>query len=165
MHTEVTNLPNLSGFLRFGRNLPVVRFADRFNDIPSTSAAFVERTAPPIRLVSATKLIKLARAESKVREAIEQEQRQGTAPTQPPPSADAGDAPAAAPQPDLFSSDGTPPIADELEVDDILNAPVGEMPTTPRRIWEVLAARQGDIKSELVQHGRADGPREPARPA
>jgi len=165
MHTEVTNLPNLSGFLRFGRNLPVVRFDDRFNDIPSTSAAFVERTAPPIRLASATKLIKLARAESKVREAIEQEQRQGAAPTPPPSPADAGDPPPPAPQPDLFSAEAAPPMAEEVEVDDILNAPMGEMPAPPRRVWEVLAARQGDIKSELVQHGRADGPREPARPA
>src|SRR3546814_8910499 len=32
MHTEVTNLPNLSGYLRFGRDLPVVRFADKYND-------------------------------------------------------------------------------------------------------------------------------------
>ena len=42
MHTEVTNLPNLSGFLRFGLNLPVVRFADRYNDVPSIANAFVE---------------------------------------------------------------------------------------------------------------------------
>ena len=50
MHTEVTNLPNLAGFLRFGRNLPVVRFQDRFNEAPSGGQAFHERTAPPIRL-------------------------------------------------------------------------------------------------------------------
>jgi type IV conjugative transfer system coupling protein TraD len=31
MHTEVTNLPNLCGYLRFGRNLPVVRFEDSYN--------------------------------------------------------------------------------------------------------------------------------------
>ena len=34
MHTEVTNLPNLQGFLRFGRNLPVVRFQDSYNRAP-----------------------------------------------------------------------------------------------------------------------------------
>jgi type IV conjugative transfer system coupling protein TraD len=53
MHTEVTNLPNLAGFLRFGRNLPVVHFHDRFNRVPSIAAAFEERTTPPIRLVIA----------------------------------------------------------------------------------------------------------------
>lgn len=51
MHTEVTNLPNLVGYLRFGRNLPVVRFEDRYNTVPSASIAFKERTVPPVRLV------------------------------------------------------------------------------------------------------------------
>src|SRR3546814_11755041 len=35
MHTEVTKLPNLSGSLRFVRDLPVVRFADQYHDVPS----------------------------------------------------------------------------------------------------------------------------------
>jgi type IV conjugative transfer system coupling protein TraD len=52
MHTEMTNLPNLSGYLRFGRNLPVVRFADRFNDLPGVAPAFVERERSPERLLS-----------------------------------------------------------------------------------------------------------------
>lgn len=50
MHTEVTNLPNLAGYLRFGRSLPVVRFEDSFNKVASVSAAFEERVAPAIRL-------------------------------------------------------------------------------------------------------------------
>src|SRR3546814_19694476 len=45
--TEVTNLPNLSGYLRFGRDLPVVRFADKYNDVPSIVEAFAERSRPP----------------------------------------------------------------------------------------------------------------------
>ncbi|BBC99588.1 MULTISPECIES: type IV secretion system DNA-binding domain-containing protein [Sphingomonadaceae] len=49
MHTEVTNLPNLSGFLRFGRNLPVVHFRDRYNGLPTIEPAFVERTEPARR--------------------------------------------------------------------------------------------------------------------
>lgn len=49
MHTEVTNLPNLSGYLRFGRDLPVVRFADKYHDIPSICDAFIERRRPPVR--------------------------------------------------------------------------------------------------------------------
>ncbi|KKW91065.1 type IV secretion system DNA-binding domain-containing protein [Sphingobium chungbukense] len=51
MHTEVTNLPNLAGYLRFGRSLPVVRFEDRFNKVASIATAFEERIAPPVRLV------------------------------------------------------------------------------------------------------------------
>ena len=50
MHTEVTNLPNLSGYLRFGRDLPVVRFADRYNDLPSIGEAFTERHRRPHRI-------------------------------------------------------------------------------------------------------------------
>jgi type IV conjugative transfer system coupling protein TraD len=50
MHTEVTNLPNLAGYLRFGRNLPVVRFEDSFNTVASIAVAFEERDAPPVRL-------------------------------------------------------------------------------------------------------------------
>jgi type IV conjugative transfer system coupling protein TraD len=49
MHTEVTNLPNLSGFLRFGRDLPVVRFEDTFNTVPTIAEGFVERAGPPVR--------------------------------------------------------------------------------------------------------------------
>ncbi len=51
MRTEVTNLPNLAGFLRFGRNLPVVHFQDDYNSAPSISVAFKERTDPPLRMV------------------------------------------------------------------------------------------------------------------
>lgn len=50
MHTEVTNLPNLCGYLRFGRNLPVVRFEDSYNRMPSIAVAFEERTIPPVRM-------------------------------------------------------------------------------------------------------------------
>jgi type IV conjugative transfer system coupling protein TraD len=50
MHTEVTNLPNLTGFLRFGRNLPVLRFQDRYNALPTRFPAFVERTEPVERI-------------------------------------------------------------------------------------------------------------------
>ncbi|MBN8818727.1 MAG: type IV secretion system DNA-binding domain-containing protein [Sphingomonas sp.] len=50
MHTEVTNLPNLCGYLRFGRNLPVVRFEDSYNRMPSIGTAFEERTTGPVRM-------------------------------------------------------------------------------------------------------------------
>jgi len=163
MHTEVTNLPNLSGFLRFGRNLPVVRFDDRYNDLPSTSAAFVERSEPPIRHPQAGELVKLAHAEARVREAIEREQREGHAVPPDGAAEEAADARPPVRQPDLFSEQSPPAPAVKIEA--ILDAVDGELPVPPRMAWEMLAARQGDIKSELVQHGRSDGPREPARPA
>jgi type IV conjugative transfer system coupling protein TraD len=50
LHTEVTNLPNLTGYLRFGRNLPVVRFQDVYHAMPSIAASFEERTDSPVRL-------------------------------------------------------------------------------------------------------------------
>ncbi|NML12163.1 type IV secretion system DNA-binding domain-containing protein [Sphingobium sp. AR-3-1] len=50
MHTEVTNLPNLTGFLRFGRDLPVARFKDSYNRSLTCFPAFEERTAPAVRL-------------------------------------------------------------------------------------------------------------------
>jgi type IV conjugative transfer system coupling protein TraD len=61
MHTEVTNLPNLSGFLRFGRDLPVVRFKDRYNLLPTIVPAFIERTIQPARLPLADEIIEASR--------------------------------------------------------------------------------------------------------
>ena len=50
MPTEIVNLPNLTGYLRFGRDLPVIRFRDRYRSAPARAAGFVERSAPPERL-------------------------------------------------------------------------------------------------------------------
>jgi hypothetical protein len=50
MPTEVMNLPNLTGYLRFGRDLPVIRFRDRFLKADSIQPGFVERHSPPVRL-------------------------------------------------------------------------------------------------------------------
>ena len=63
MHTEVTNLPNLSGFLRFGRNLPVVRFADTFNSVTSIAEGFIERGTPPQRDTDGKALIEAIHAQ------------------------------------------------------------------------------------------------------
>lgn len=49
MPTEVMNLPNLTGYLRFGRDLPVIRFRDRYLKEETAEAAFVERLTPPVR--------------------------------------------------------------------------------------------------------------------
>jgi type IV conjugative transfer system coupling protein TraD len=48
--TEIVNLPNLAGYLRFGRDLPVIRFVDRFHPGKVREPAYVDRTEPAIRL-------------------------------------------------------------------------------------------------------------------
>lgn len=68
MHTEVTNLPNLSGFLRFGRNLPVVRFADTYNAVATIADGFIERDTPPLRDTDGKVLIEAIHAESEQQE-------------------------------------------------------------------------------------------------
>ena len=163
MHTEVTNLPNLSGFLRFGRNLPVVRFADRYNDVAACSEAFIERTVPPVRLDQAQQLARLAQAEARVRDAAERE-GQGEAPTArtAPPVARKAAAPAAG-QGDLFDAAAPPNLDSRIDALIAQDAVAAAAPSGAA--WDLLAARQGAIRSDLVQHGRADGPREPARPA
>ena len=170
MPTEVTNLPNLVGFLRFGRNLPVVRFDSRFNNIPSLGEAFAERTDPPAQIDKAQTLVRIAHAESRVREAMEREAAQT------PPAPNAGEKPSKkppvfqetptppSPQPDLFSPPA--PDIDPQRVEDILlNEEHAELPAPARSLWSILAGKQGEIRSELVQHGHEDGPREQARPA
>jgi type IV conjugative transfer system coupling protein TraD len=163
MHTEVTNLPNLSGFLRFGRNLPVVRFADRYNDVASIAEAFIERTTPPVQLPQASQLIRFARAEARVRDALQREQKQGRESKPAKPERKQSRPKAATGQPDLFTAGG--PSYREAQVEAILSAADGQLPVPAEIAWDVLAARQGDIKSDLVQHGQANGPREPAKPA
>src|SRR3546814_21171217 len=54
MHTEVTNRPNLMGYLRFGRSLPVVRFEDSYNKVASIGEAFEERGNATIRMAVPT---------------------------------------------------------------------------------------------------------------
>ena len=51
MPTEIINLPNLTGYLRFGRDLPVVRFRDRYRRFEASQPGFVDRTAEPIRII------------------------------------------------------------------------------------------------------------------
>ncbi|WP_066519058.1 hypothetical protein [Sphingobium cloacae] len=92
MDTEVTNLPNFSGFLRFGRNLPVLRFSDTFNEIRTLCAAFIERTDPPKRLPAGKDIITHVRAAAQARAAA-----QSGAANPPPP-----EKPRPTNQPDLF---------------------------------------------------------------
>ena len=170
LSTEVTNLPNLVGFLRFGRNLPVVRFDSRFNNVPSLGPAFLERTTPPIQIDKAGVLVRIAHAEARVREAMEREANQASSsakqgeikPAKPSVSSEPTTTPS--PQPDLFSPPA--PHIDAQRVEDILfDDENAELPASPRTLWTILAGKQGEIRSDLVQHGRDDGPRERARPA
>ncbi|WP_339348557.1 type IV secretion system DNA-binding domain-containing protein [uncultured Sphingomonas sp.] len=175
MHTEVTNLPNLSGYLRFGRNLPVMRFDDRFNPLKNSAAGFVERTAPAIRLDQANTLVRIAHAEAKVRATMEAEKAAGkgegakseAAPASSSPADDAADpgkGKQTDTQPDLFGSKAAIPGSVPIE-EAILAAGEGELPMPSRHAWEVLGGRAGEVISRLVQHGEDDGPRHDARPA
>ena len=170
LSAEITNLPNLVGFLRFGRNLPVVRFDSRFNDVPSLGPAFLERTTPPIQIDKAGMLVRIAHAEARVRDAMEREAAQASPPPThsegkpAKPSASSASAPTPPPQPDMFMPPA--PNIDPQRVEDILlNNENAELPAPARTLWTILAGRQGEIRSDLVQHGRDDGPRERARPA
>jgi hypothetical protein len=75
--TQVQNLPNFYGFLRFGRNVPVVTFTDAYNTLPDVAPGFAERLAPPQPHEKAAQLILLAQAESKLREAAERTTKPG----------------------------------------------------------------------------------------
>jgi len=170
MSTEVTNLPNLVGFLRFGRNLPVVRFDSRFNDVPSLGPAFLERTTPPIQIDKAEMLVRIAHAEARVREAMEREATQSSPPAThveikpAKPSLSSESVPRPSPQPELFTLPA--PNIDPQRVEDLLlNDENADLPAPARNLWTILAGKQGEIRSDLVQHGRDDGPRERARPA
>lgn len=138
MHTEVTNLPNLSGYLRFGRNLPVVRFEDSYNKVPSVAVAFEERTASPIRLVT---------------------EGTGTSPLQPSAAASkskrrrASDNAPTLPLPDPQPSERAP-----------TSAPQEPVAPPPRPQPEItLFGKPAGFR--LRQHGRRDGDRDEARPA
>jgi hypothetical protein len=154
MHTEVTNLPNLSGFLRFGRNLPVVRFADTYNNLPDVAPAFIERQTPPIRLPLGKTIIARAKQDAQAREEAEQRQKR-----EPPPKK-------TEPQPDLFTPQQPQP--DQGKVEPQKNDAEQQPPKTPSQATIddlLLGAAQGDMRVPLQSHARRDGPREKAKPA
>jgi type IV conjugative transfer system coupling protein TraD len=145
MHTEVTNLPNLVGYLRFGRSLPVVRFEDMYNKVASIAAAFEERTTPPVRLAGAAPgpathgdtgdPVKAPRRRRRAKPKGE-----ALAPTLPLPlTSPSGSAP-----PD------DPPLS-------------GNGDTPPARPALTLYGKPSGLR--LHQHGRRDGDRSSARPA
>ncbi|MEC3947562.1 type IV secretion system DNA-binding domain-containing protein [Sphingobium sp. HWE2-09] len=144
MHTEVTNLPNLAGFLRFGRNLPVVQFADSYNVLPSLEAAFVERLAPPIRLES------------------KDEGKSSSKPSGSPPKRRRSKK-AEAPEPPIDADEGSTHTQDEVCSQASPSNPVeGEDGPLGGGLPKLLGRASG---FRLRQHGRASGDRNDARPA
>lgn len=156
MHTEVTNLPNLSGFLRFGRNLPVVRFTDQFNKLPTIVPAFEERMTPPTRLdqqASAPSLEEPAgkKPQPKKRAPREKDDSPELPLDDVQPAAENGSAAGAdrpvddEPEHPVMSSDLPPPDSEPID---------GPPP---------LLGKPSGFR--LRQHGRASGLRNTARPA
>jgi type IV conjugative transfer system coupling protein TraD len=138
MHTEVTNLPNLAGYLRFGRSLPVVRFEDSFSALPSIALAFEERLTPPLHL------------KTDQPKATSPRRRKAPAKSQPqlplPPSPESSPA---------TNDTGDPPS---------VPAPPEPLPETPPPAPPIaLYGRPSGFR--LQQHGRKDGDRSSARPA
>ena len=155
LHTEVTNLPNLSGFLRFGRNLPVVHFEDRFNTVATLAEAFIERDTPPFRDGDGEALIAASHA--------------GAGPTDPPqqPRRKKSERHAPPPPPDLFSQDDEP-VPEGRDSDDnpvvAPSAPSRSVLLTPGPTLS-LAPQRGRVRIGLDVYDRENGPARPARPA
>ncbi|OAN55354.1 type IV secretion system DNA-binding domain-containing protein [Sphingobium sp. TCM1] len=144
MHTEVTNLPNLAGFLRFGRNLPVVRFSDSYNVLPSPQVAFVERLVPPIRLDP------------------EEEGKSGSKPLASAPKRRRPKT-AEAPELPLEAEKGRMPQDDEISPQAPSPNPAeGDIGNVASGLPRLLGRASG---FRLRQHGRASGDRNDARPA
>lgn len=158
MHTEVTNLPNLVGYLRFGRNLPVVRFEDHYNTVPSIAVAFQERTTPPIRLT--------VPPEDTTAQAAPDP---GPAPEGPKPSSPRSRRKKGEPdKSELPLFDTTQPPEPPADIDKAPEEPVspppegtGEAPPPPSEL--TLFGKPARFR--LNQHGRQDGVRNSARPA
>jgi len=155
MHTEVTNLPNLCGYLRFGRNLPVIRFQDSYNRAPSIAVAFEERMTPPIRMA--------IDPSDPPEPSVETER----APPRPPSrrrrarAEDAGPELPLTPPPPAATQEGTP-AADEL-APDVPTAPKDDL--EPPATAPQLSLYGKPTAFRLRQHGRRDGARNSAEPA
>lgn len=155
MHTEVTNLPNLCGYLRFGRNLPVVRFEDSYNRMPSIGAAFEERTTGPVRMILEPLAPPEPPAEPPPPPSRPTTRRRRSSP------ADSG--------PELPL--GQPAPSPPTEAVEPIDAPIAEA-ADPGRAGDVaqpspppLTLYGKPTASRLRQHGRHSGDRNSARPA
>lgn len=155
MHTEVTNLPNLCGYLRFGRNLPVVRFEDSYNRTPSIGAAFEERTTGPVRMALEPVAPPEPPAEPPPPPSRPATRRRRSAP------ADSGpELPLGQPAPSQATEAGEPFDAPGAEASDPSRSGAAAPPSPP-----VLMLYGKPTASLLRQHGRHDGDRNSSRPA
>ncbi|WP_404478663.1 type IV secretion system DNA-binding domain-containing protein [Novosphingobium sp. BL-52-GroH] len=144
MHTEVTNLPNLSGFLRFGRNLPVVRFEDTFNIVPTIAEGFVERAGPPLRDSEGQAAIATTGGDetdkgmsASLEEDIPAEQ----------------------------NGRRTPEVATPVVRGDAAATAPAQQPAVPPSRAAILAPARGKVRIELDVYDRENGPAHQARPA
>ncbi|MET0238344.1 MAG: type IV secretion system DNA-binding domain-containing protein [Sphingobium sp.] len=148
LHTEVGNLPNLAGYLRFGRSLPVVRFEDRFSEIRSVAPAFVETVGPPVRLELMLHQPPEDKAEGKPKKRAAKPRGKDMVTAELP--RETAEAPTAEPRDPATAAEEetapTPPVA----------------PATSPPPLELYGKPSG---FRLTQHGRRDGTRDEARPA
>jgi type IV conjugative transfer system coupling protein TraD len=187
MHTEVTNLPNLTGYLRFGRDLPVLRFVDSYHDLPTLCPAFLERIQPVRRipwagmadaasdtsLTAPAQVIRQAGKHAPVEPAKAQRPRRRMSPpssaeqdSQQPELPLEGRHPAASmsdsnmSQPPEVMSPANDPAS--IGRPDTMAEPykTDDEPTTPS--LTLFSPRNG---RNLHQHGRMNGGRAPAKPA
>ncbi|QSR19742.1 type IV secretion system DNA-binding domain-containing protein [Novosphingobium sp. KA1] len=151
MHTEVTNLPNLVGYLRFGRDLPVVRFEDSFHKVPSVAFAFEEKLDPPLRLAVQEEPL----APDLVAPEVPLPPKRGSAKRRQSSTVDAAASPmlpldvVAAPQSEQPSQGG--------------NREAEPAPAESATQALILLGKPADFR--LHQHGRRTGTRDAARPA
>ncbi|HEX7854746.1 MAG TPA: type IV secretion system DNA-binding domain-containing protein [Sphingobium sp.] len=145
LHTEVGNLPNLAGYLRFGRNLPVVRFEDRYYDVTSIADAFVEKQDQPRRLSVPAPKAAPVRTKRPPRNPPDDDPREGQLPLPDP-------------EPPLGP---THPGGEEPPIDDRNDARGGDGVFSPPPL-ELYGKPSG---FRLHQHSRHDGDRGEARPA
>ena len=174
LHTEVTNLPNLTGFLRFGRNLPVVRFEDKFNTVATVAEGFIERDTPPVRDSGGTAIIAAIHAEPETKpptSAAPQRRKRGAKAS--------GDSTPPEPQSELFAQPpeneapddvGAVPDIGAAATDDGMPSPVepaaGGPADAARPVQDfTLGARRGHRRIEVDVYDRTDGPVRKARPA
>ena len=168
--TEIQNLPNLQGYLRFGRNLPVVQFTDQWRDLSSHAEAFIERTSPPIRLPIAREILGHNEVVTVDGEIID------VKPTGKPKAANQRPRTTnkdevrlpEAPLLDPYEQDGPTRKTDEKSASDQAGneTPPAEQRTTaaPRPVaFTSLFSQQPRV--ELKSHDRNNAPSQPARPA
>jgi type IV conjugative transfer system coupling protein TraD len=165
MHTEVTNLPNLCGYLRFGRNLPVVRFEDRFNTAPTIAEGFIERDTPPVRDSDGQAIIAAIHSDADVEPALKTKavrSKRGPKPTDNPT--------AHPPQTELFApspegaGDGNRNPATGPESPPVTPPNAPTEPPKPVQDF-TLAPRRGHQRIEIDVYDRENGPARKARPA